>query len=118
MVQKSGLGSVEKRTFLSIPKLELRPFSCPARSQSLYLLCYRGSLYVTYSQSKIDIQSLTDNPKSCSPGPSKSVSHKSISAAVLLIARGSCTIHCVSSFLYAGETCVAQMALAIVTTSA
>jgi hypothetical protein len=35
MVQKSGLGSVEKRTFLTIPTHNLRPFSCSARSSSL-----------------------------------------------------------------------------------
>jgi hypothetical protein len=31
-----GLHDVEKRTFLTIPELELRLLGCPARRQSLY----------------------------------------------------------------------------------
>jgi hypothetical protein len=33
---RAGLDDVEKRTFLTLPGLELRPLSRPARSQSLY----------------------------------------------------------------------------------
>jgi hypothetical protein len=33
----------EKRKFLTLPGLELWPLGRPARSQSLYRLCYRGS---------------------------------------------------------------------------
>jgi hypothetical protein len=36
-----GLDDVEKRTFLTLPGLELRPLGRPARSQSLYRLGYR-----------------------------------------------------------------------------
>jgi hypothetical protein len=35
---RSGLDDVEKRKFLHLPGLELRPFGCQARSQSLYRL--------------------------------------------------------------------------------
>jgi hypothetical protein len=38
-----GLDDVEKRKFLTIPGLELRPLGRPARSQSLYRLRYPGS---------------------------------------------------------------------------
>jgi hypothetical protein len=37
---KAGLDDMEKRKFLILPGLELRPLGCPARSQSLYRLCY------------------------------------------------------------------------------
>jgi hypothetical protein len=40
----AGLGDVEKRKFLSLPGLELRPLGRPARGQSLYRLRYPGSL--------------------------------------------------------------------------
>jgi hypothetical protein len=33
---------VEKRKFLTLPGLELRPLNCPARNQSLYRLRYSG----------------------------------------------------------------------------
>jgi hypothetical protein len=36
---------MEKRKFLTLPGLELRPLCCPARSQSLYRLRYLGSYY-------------------------------------------------------------------------
>jgi hypothetical protein len=43
-----GLGAaldyMEKRKFLTLLGLELRPLGLPARSQSLYLLRYPGSL--------------------------------------------------------------------------
>jgi hypothetical protein len=41
---RTGLDDVEKRKFLNIPGLELRPLGRPARSQSLYRLRYPGSL--------------------------------------------------------------------------
>jgi hypothetical protein len=40
---KAGLDNVEKRKFLTLPKLELRPLGRPACNQSLYRLSYRGS---------------------------------------------------------------------------
>jgi hypothetical protein len=40
---RAGLDDVEKRKFLTLPELKLRPLGCPARSQSLYLLRYPGS---------------------------------------------------------------------------
>jgi hypothetical protein len=40
---RAGLDDVEKRKFLTLPGLELRPVGRPARSQSLYRLRYRGS---------------------------------------------------------------------------
>jgi hypothetical protein len=40
---KGGLDDVEKRKFLTLPGLELRPLCHPARSQSLYRLRFPGS---------------------------------------------------------------------------
>jgi hypothetical protein len=40
---RAGLGDMEKRKFLAILGLELRPLSRPTRSQSLYRLSYPGS---------------------------------------------------------------------------
>jgi hypothetical protein len=40
---RTGLEDVERRTFLTLPELELRLFGRPARSQSLYRLRYPGS---------------------------------------------------------------------------
>jgi hypothetical protein len=40
---RAGLDDVEKRKFLALSGLELRPFGRPARSQSLYRKRYRGS---------------------------------------------------------------------------
>jgi hypothetical protein len=40
---RAGLDDVEKRKFLTLPGLELRPHGRPARSQSLFRLRYRGS---------------------------------------------------------------------------
>jgi hypothetical protein len=40
---RAGLDDVEKRKFLILPGLELRPLGCPARSQSLHRLRYPGS---------------------------------------------------------------------------
>jgi hypothetical protein len=39
---RAGLDDVEKRKFLILPALELRPVGRPARSQSLYRLRYLG----------------------------------------------------------------------------
>jgi hypothetical protein len=41
---RAGLEDVEKGTFLILPGFELRPLGRPARSQSLYRLCYAGSM--------------------------------------------------------------------------
>jgi hypothetical protein len=41
---RAGLDASEKRKFLTLPGLELRPLSRPARSESLYRLRYPGSL--------------------------------------------------------------------------
>jgi hypothetical protein len=38
---RACLDDMEKRKFLTLPGLELWPFSCPPCSQSLYPLCYR-----------------------------------------------------------------------------
>jgi hypothetical protein len=38
-----GMDDVEKRKFLTLPRLELRPLGRPVRSYSLYRLCYPGS---------------------------------------------------------------------------
>jgi hypothetical protein len=45
---RAGPDDVEKRKFLTLPGLELRPLGRPARSQSLYRLRYPGS-YLCYS---------------------------------------------------------------------
>jgi hypothetical protein len=42
------LDDMEKRKFLPLPRLELRPLGHPARSQSLYRLYYPGSHYWPY----------------------------------------------------------------------
>jgi hypothetical protein len=41
---RAGLDDLEKRTFLTISELELRPLGRPARNQWLYRLSYPGSL--------------------------------------------------------------------------
>jgi hypothetical protein len=43
MGPRACLDGVEKRKFLTVPGLELRPLGRPARSQSLYRLRYTGS---------------------------------------------------------------------------
>jgi hypothetical protein len=40
---RTGPDDAEKRKFLTLPGLELRPLCRPARSQSLYRLSYPGS---------------------------------------------------------------------------
>jgi hypothetical protein len=47
MDPRAGLDYVEKRKFLTLPTLELRPLGRPARSQSLYRLRYPGFFKVT-----------------------------------------------------------------------
>jgi hypothetical protein len=42
----AGRDDVEKKKFLSLSGLELRPLGRPARSQSLYRLRYPGSYYI------------------------------------------------------------------------
>jgi hypothetical protein len=44
---RAGLDDVEKRNFLTLPELELRPLGRPARSQSLCRLRYSGSYHFT-----------------------------------------------------------------------
>jgi hypothetical protein len=39
---RAGLDDAQKRQFLTLPGLELRPLGRPARSQSLYRLRYPG----------------------------------------------------------------------------
>jgi hypothetical protein len=46
---RAGLDDVDKRKFLTLAGLELRPFGRPARSQSLYRLRYHGSLIKFHS---------------------------------------------------------------------
>jgi hypothetical protein len=45
---RAGLDDVEKRKFLTLSGLELLPFGCPARSQSLYRLRYPGSICTSH----------------------------------------------------------------------
>jgi hypothetical protein len=52
MDPKAGLDDVEKRKFLTLPGLELRPFSRPARSQSQHRLRYPGSWRQSKSKRK------------------------------------------------------------------
>jgi hypothetical protein len=40
MSRKAGLDDVEKRNFMNLPGLELRPLGRPARRQSLYRVRY------------------------------------------------------------------------------
>jgi hypothetical protein len=57
---RAGLDDVEKRKFLTLPGLELRPLGRQARSQSLYRLRYAGSLSCIvrkkYSEYKRDLR--------------------------------------------------------------
>jgi hypothetical protein len=46
---RATLHSMEKRKFLTLPGLELRPLGRPARSRSLYRLRYSGSQIITYN---------------------------------------------------------------------
>jgi hypothetical protein len=49
MVPRTGLDNKGKRKFLTLPGLELRIFSHPTRTQSLYQLRYPSSLMYTRS---------------------------------------------------------------------
>jgi hypothetical protein len=55
---RAGLDNVEKRKFLRLPGLELRPLSCPARSQSLYRLRYRGCCHCCVKFAKFFLLSI------------------------------------------------------------
>jgi hypothetical protein len=46
---RAGLDHLERRKFLTLPGLELRPLRRPARSQSLYRLSYPGSFATNIS---------------------------------------------------------------------
>jgi hypothetical protein len=50
---RAGLDEMEKWKFLTLPGLEPRPLSRPARSQSLYRLRYPGSLISMVAKRKI-----------------------------------------------------------------
>jgi hypothetical protein len=52
---RAGLDNVEKRKFLTLPGLELRPLGSPARSQSLYRLRYPGCPVSEHRVSQITI---------------------------------------------------------------
>jgi hypothetical protein len=43
---RASLDDVEKRKFLTLPGLELRPLDRPARSQSLYRLNYPAMIII------------------------------------------------------------------------
>jgi hypothetical protein len=45
MGPKAGVDYMERRKFLNLPGLELRPLGRSARSQSLYQLRYPGSVF-------------------------------------------------------------------------
>jgi hypothetical protein len=49
---RAGLDNVEKRKFLPLLGLEVRPLSRPSRSQSLYRLRYPGSPIIEKDQLK------------------------------------------------------------------
>jgi hypothetical protein len=49
---RSSLGDVEKRKFLALPGLELRPLARLARRQSLYRLRYPCSVLTRYKGKK------------------------------------------------------------------
>jgi hypothetical protein len=52
----AGLDDVEKRKFLTLPGLELRPLGRRARSQSLYRLSYPGSfMYGVHERSRLPL---------------------------------------------------------------
>jgi hypothetical protein len=67
---RAGLDYVEKRKFLTLPGLKLRPLGRPTRSQSLYRLRYLGSLsvlrcpYTCESGSRVRLGSGSKEPNS------------------------------------------------------
>jgi hypothetical protein len=50
---RAGLDDVERRKFLTLHGLELRPLCHPARSQSLYRLRYPGSKLMVLEKEKL-----------------------------------------------------------------
>jgi hypothetical protein len=56
---RAGLEDVEKRKFLTLSGLELRPLGRPARSQSLYRLRYSGRVLNSNTDVKVKISSLS-----------------------------------------------------------
>jgi hypothetical protein len=50
---RAGLDEMEKRKFLTLPGLELRPLGRPARSQLLYRLSYPGFYELQCRNAKI-----------------------------------------------------------------
>jgi hypothetical protein len=60
---RAGPGDVEKRKFLTLPGLELRPLGRPARSQSLYRLSHPGSHHKTVKQVHVLLKVITLNIK-------------------------------------------------------
>jgi hypothetical protein len=53
-----GLDDVEKRKFLTLPELEIRPLSRPACIQSLCRICYPGIPKPTKRLNALDLTSL------------------------------------------------------------
>jgi hypothetical protein len=49
---RTGLDDVEKRKFLTLPELELRPLGLPAGRQSLYRLLYPIARDVNFLRTK------------------------------------------------------------------
>jgi hypothetical protein len=54
---RAGLDHAKKRKCLPLPGLELQPLRPPARSQSLYRLCYPGSSIFDRYESKLNVSS-------------------------------------------------------------
>jgi hypothetical protein len=52
MDPRAGIDDLEKRKCLTLPGLELRSLSRPARSQSLYRLRYPGSMHMSNREQK------------------------------------------------------------------
>jgi hypothetical protein len=55
---RAGLDDVEKRKFLSLPGLLLRPLGRPARSQSLYRLCIRVRNWNKWPERKLGYRAI------------------------------------------------------------
>jgi hypothetical protein len=53
---RAGLEDVEKRKFLTLPGLELRPLGRPPRSQLLYRLSYPGSYEYIRMRLRMDLR--------------------------------------------------------------
>jgi hypothetical protein len=62
MDPRAGIDYTEKLKFLTLPRLELRPFSLPARRQPLYRLGYRdSSIYMLVDSIKMDLRVMRSN---------------------------------------------------------